>query len=131
MATRDSIRPISSVITEVFSEVAYLLQTEIRLARAEIGEKVGRAANGAALLGAAAILLLAGLFVLLLAAVRWLEVAGLPDQWGFLIVGGAAMAIGVGIALKGITNLKGSALVPERTIEQVRADFSVAKEQVK
>jgi hypothetical protein len=33
--------------------------------------------------------------------------------------------------MKGINNLKGSALVPRRTIEQVRADLSIAKEQVR
>ncbi len=118
------------MLTEVVSELAYLLQTEIRLAKAEIGEKLSRAVNGGTLIGIAAILLLAGLFVLLLAAVRWLEIAGLPTQWGLLLVGGVVVAIGVGLALKGANNLKGSALIPERTIKQVRADFSVAKEQV-
>ncbi len=130
MATKDSNRPLASVLTEVVSELAYLLQTEIRLAKAEIGEKLSRAVNGGTLIGIAAILLLAGLFVLLLAAVRWLEIAGLPTQWGLLLVGGVVVAIGVGLALKGANNLKGSALIPERTIKQVRADFSVAKEQV-
>ena len=131
MATKEYVKPITSVITQVFSEVAYLLQTEIRLARAEIAEKLRGAAHGATFLGIAAILLLAGLFVLLLAAVRWLEVAGLPNQWGLLLVGGVVVSIGIALALKGANNLKGSALVPDRTIEQVRADLAVVKEQVK
>jgi len=118
------------VLTQVVSEVAYLLQTEIRLARAEFSEKLSRAANGGAMLGIAAILSLCGLFVLLLGAVRWLEIAGVPDQWGMLIVGGAALLIAIVLALVGARNLKGSALKPERTIEQVRADFSIAKEHV-
>jgi uncharacterized membrane protein len=130
MATRFSTRPLASVLTEVVSEVAYLLQTEIRLAKAEISENVGRAANGGMFIGIAAILLLCGVFVLLLAAVRWLEVAGLPDQWGFLLVGGLVTGIAIGLAFKGINSLKASSLVPDRTIKQVRADFSVVKEQV-
>jgi uncharacterized membrane protein YqjE len=130
MATRYSPRPLASVLTEVISEVAYLLQTEIRLAKAEISENVSRAANGGMFIGIAAILLLCGVFVLLLAIVRWLEVAGLPDQWGFTLVGLAVAGIGVGLALKGINNLKATSLVPDRTLEQVRADFSVVKEQV-
>ncbi|TMJ26048.1 MAG: phage holin family protein [Alphaproteobacteria bacterium] len=130
MGTRDSARPLTAVLTHVVSEVAYLLQTEIRLARAEISEKLSRAANGGAMLGIAAILSLCGLFVLLLGAVRWLEIAGVPDQWGMLIVGGAALLIAIVLALVGARNLKGSALKPERTIEQVRADFSIAKEHV-
>jgi uncharacterized membrane protein YqjE len=131
MSTRgSSARPLTSVLTQVVSEVAYLLQTEIRLARAEISEKLSRAAKGGAMLGIAAILSLCGLFVLLLGAVRWLEIAGVPDQWGMIIVGGAALLIAIVLALVGARNLKGSALKPERTIEQVRAAFSIAKEHV-
>jgi hypothetical protein len=123
-------RPLASVLTQIVSEVAYLLQTEIRLAKAEASEKLGQAARGGAMLGIAAVLLLPGLFLLMVAAVRWLEVAGMPTQWGYLLVGGIVVAIGVGLALKGMHNLKGSELVPERTIKQVRADFAVAKEKV-
>jgi len=124
-------RPLASVMTQVISDLAYLLQTEIRLARAEISQKVSQAANGGAFIGIAAILLLSGLFVLLLAAVRWLEVAGLPQQWGLLLIGGVVVALGIVLALLGMKNLKGSALVPDRTIEQVRADINVAKEHVR
>jgi len=123
-------RPLASVLTQVVSDLAFLLQTEIRLARAEIGEKLSTAANGGMFLGIAAVLLLAGLFVLLLDIVRWLEVAGLPEQWGLLIVGGVSVGIGVALAWKGANNLKGSALVPDRTIEQLQADYTVAKEHV-
>ena len=131
MTTKDSSRPMTSVMTEVISDVTYLLQTEIRLARAEIGEKLSRAANGATFLGVSAVLLLTGLVVLLFAAVRWLEIAGLPDQWGLLLVGGGVVLTGVVLALIGANNLKGSALVPDRTIEDVRADVTIAKEHVR
>src|SRR3954471_16039767 len=104
MATKD--RPLASVMTQVVSDLAYLIQTEIRLARAEISEKVSQAANGGAFIGIAAILLLTGLFVLLLAAVRWLEIAGLPDQWGLLVVGASVVTLGVVLALLGMKNLK-------------------------
>lgn len=130
MSTRDSTRPLASVLTQVVSEVAYLLQTEIRLAKAEAGEKLSNAASAATLIGIGAVLILPGLFILLMAAVRWLEVAGLPTQWGFLLVGVLVCGIGVVLAIKGANNLKGSALVPKRTIEQVRADLSVAKEKI-
>jgi hypothetical protein len=128
MGTRE--RPLASVMTQVFSDAAYLLQTEIRLARAEIGEKLSRAANGGVLIGVGAVLLLPGIFVLLLATVRWLQVAGLPEQWGLLLVGAVTVAIGIALALAGANSMKGSALVPDRTIRQVRADISVAKEHV-
>jgi hypothetical protein len=95
-----------------------------------LSEKASQVANGGIFIGIAAALSLAGLVILLLAAVRWLEVAGLADRWGFLLVGGVAVAIGLALALKGANNLKTSALVPDRTIEQLKADYTVAKEHV-
>jgi hypothetical protein len=131
MAARDSARPLASLFTDLISEVTQLFQAEIRLVRAEMNEKVSRVANSGALIGAGAVVMLPAVFILLLAIVRWLEVAGLPDQWGLLIVGVVVAALGTLLLMKGINNLKGSALVPQRTIEQVRADFSVAREQVR
>ena len=128
MASRE--RPLASLMTQVFSEAAYLLQTEIRLARAEIGEKLGRAAHGGVLIGIGAVVLLPGLFVLLLSAVRWLEVAGLPQQWGLLLVGIVAVAVGAALTLTGAKSVQGPSLVPDRTIHQVRADISVVKEHI-
>jgi Putative Actinobacterial Holin-X, holin superfamily III len=46
-------------------------------------------------------------------------------------VGVVIAALGAILLMKGINNLKNSALVPRRTIEQVQADFSVAKEHVR
>jgi Putative Actinobacterial Holin-X, holin superfamily III len=126
----DSMRPLASVATRVISDLAYLVQTEIRLARAEITQKLSRAANGGILIGAAALLLLPGIFVLLLDAARWLEVAGLRQEWSLLVVGGVTAVIGAALVATGARSLNGSALVPDRTIEQIRADISVAKEHV-
>jgi hypothetical protein len=125
-----STRPLGSLFTDVVSELTHLFQTEIRLVRAEMNDKVSRVANSGALIGAGAVIMLPAVFILLLAAVRWLAVAGLPEQWGLLLVGIVVALIGAGLLMKGINNLKGSALVPNRTIEQVRADVSLAKEHV-
>jgi hypothetical protein len=131
MAANESTRPLGSLFTDVVSQLTHLFQTEIRLVRAEVNEKVSRAANGGALIGAGAIILLPAVFILLLAAVRWLAVAGLPEHWGLVLVGGLVAVIGVALLMKGINSLKGPALVPRRTIEQVRADLSIAKEHVR
>ena len=131
MAAHDSTRPLASLFTDLISEVTQLFQAEIRLVRAEMNEKVSRVANSSALIGAGAVVMLPAVFILLLAIVRWLEVAGVPEQWGLLIVGVGVAALGAILLMKGINNLKGSALVPQRTIEQVQADFSVAREHVR
>jgi hypothetical protein len=131
MAAHDSTRPLASLFTDLISEVTQLFQAEIRLVRAEMNEKVSRVANSGALIGAGAVVMLPAVFILLLAIVRWLEVAGLSEQWGLLIVGVVVAALGALLLMKGLNNLKGSALVPQRTIEQVQADFSVAREHVR
>ena len=124
-------RPLTSLLTEVVSELAYLLQTEIRLAKTELSEKASQAAQGGTMIGVGAVLALAGLIIFLHAVVSWLAVAGLPQEWGYLLVGVAVLAIGGVLAMRGVNNLKGSALTPDKTVKQVRADFSVMKEQVK
>jgi uncharacterized membrane protein YqjE len=129
MATRDTTRPITSLLTRVGSEIAYLLQTEIRLAKTELGEKLGRVAGAGIKIGAGAVLALAGLIVLLLAIVQWLAVAGLPYEWGLLIVGGIVLIVGAALLMSGSRNMKGSALVPQRTIDQLKADLSIMKDQ--
>jgi xanthine/uracil permease len=131
MATHESTRPLGSLFTDVVSEITHLFQTEMRLIRAEMNEKVSRAASGGAMIGAGAVILLPAVFLLLLAIVRWLAIAGLPEHWGLVLVGAVVAVIGVALLTKGVNNLKGPALVPQRTIEQVRADFSVAKEHVR
>src|SRR5215208_8324941 len=125
MATRDTTHPITSLLTRVGSEIAYLLQTEIRLAKTELGEKVSQIAGAGIRIGAGSVLALAGLIVLLLAIVQWLAVAGLPYEWGLLIVGGIVLIGGAALLMSGSRNMKGSALVPQRTIDQLKADLSI------
>jgi hypothetical protein len=72
---------------------------------------------------------LAGLIILLLAIVQWLAVAGLPYEWGLLIVGGVVLIVGIVLLMRGSRTVTGQALVPQRTIEQLKADLSIVKEQ--
>jgi uncharacterized membrane protein YqjE len=131
MPIRETTHPLTSAITRAVSDIAYLLQTEIRLARTELSEKLGKVASGGILIGAGAVLALAGLIVLLLAIVQWLAIAGLPLEWSLLLVGAVVLALGALLLMKGTNNMKGSALVPHRTIDQLKADLSIVKEQMK
>lgn len=131
MATRETTHPLTSLVTRAVSDIAYLLQTEIRLARAELGEKMGKLATGGICAAAGVVMALAGLILLLFAIVQWLAVAGLPHEWGFLIVGGLVLLVGAGLLMAGTRNMKGAALVPHRTLDQLKADLSIVKEQMK
>ena len=130
MAQRYPDRSIAGLIADVISDLANLFQTELRLVRVEMNEKFQRLVGGGILIGAGAVAMLAALIVLLFAIVRWLEVAGVPQEWGLLIVGVAVAVIGIALLAKGINNFKRTSLVPNRTLHQMRADVSAVREHV-
>jgi hypothetical protein len=79
-----------------------------------------------------AFLLIPALVILLEAAVSALvENAVLAQPWSALAVGGAALLVGLILALVGMRQLKPNPFVPQRTINQIRQDVLVAKEQVR
>ena len=130
MVQRDDKRTIVNLITDVIGDAAHLFQTEIRLIRTEINEKISRLANGGTLVAIGAVAGLAAAFLLLQAIVRWLAVAGLPDQWGYLLVGLVVAGIAGALLLKGVNNIKSTNLMPDRTLDQLKADFATVKEHV-
>ena len=137
MATRESTRPreatrpIVSLMTHVASDLGYLVQTEFRLAKAEMAEKLSAASNAGVYLAVGAVVALGGFIVLLFDIAHWITVAGLAYEWSLLIVAVVTLAIGAALAMAGVSRLKGSAFVPERTLGQVREDYVVAKEHVR
>jgi len=131
MPTKESARPIVSLMSHVASDLAYLVQTEFRLARAEMGEKVSAVSNAGTYLALGGAIALSGLIVLLFDIARRIAIAGLPYQWSLLIVAVVALLIGGGFAMAGINRVKASSLTPDRTIEQMREDYVVAKEHVR
>jgi len=131
MATREANRPIVSLMTHVASDLAYLVQTEFRLARAEIGEKLSAFSNAGVYLALGAVFALSGLIVLLLDIAQWITAAGLAHEWSLLIVAVVALVVAALAAMAGIQRLKSSNLVPDRTLEQMREDYAVAKEHMR
>jgi uncharacterized membrane protein YqjE len=130
MSVRDSRTPLSSVVARALNEIATLMRTELRLARVEVVEKIGSIANGGMMIGVGLVLVMAALMVILLAIVEWLVVAGLPREWSLLLIGIVAAVIGIVFALRGLRRIKELPIVPERTMEQLKADMGIVKEQV-
>ena len=123
-------RTIIRLITDVVGEISLLFQNEIALVRAEIGEKITRLANAGTMIGVGAVAALATLFMLLQAVVKWLAVAGIPEQWGYLVVGLILAAVAAAVLTKGINGLKSTSPIPSRSLDQLRADFATVKEHV-
>ncbi len=130
MAMQDERHSVVDLMTRVLEEIVHLFQTEIRLVRAEFNEKVGRLANGGVFIGAAVVLVLGGFILFLLAVVQFLVVAGLPEEWGLLLVGILAAAGGGLLLSRGIQTIKTTNLVPDRSIDQIRADVATVKEHI-
>jgi Putative Actinobacterial Holin-X, holin superfamily III len=130
MAYHEEKRTIATLFTDVIAETTELFRAEIHLIRAEIRQSADRLANSGTLIGVGAIAALAALFLLLQAVVAWLAFAGLPERWGYTIVGVVIGVLAAGLLVKGIDNLKATKVVPERTIEQLKADFATVKEHV-
>jgi hypothetical protein len=123
-------RSITQTFGDVLADSLHLIQTELRLARAEASEKFGTAVGLVATGGAGAVCLLLGSLLLLLGLVRWLAIAGLPEEWGFLVVGSIAAAAGVVLVLRARQQASADALLPNRTVRDLRADVDMVKEEL-
>jgi hypothetical protein len=126
----DARRSLTQAVGDVISDSLDLIQTELRLARTEAGEKISTALSLVATGGAGAILVLLGSILLLLGAVRWLAIAGLPEEWGLLLVGGAVAAGGLVLIIQAKHRADADALIPKRTMRDLQADVDLVKEEL-
>lgn len=130
MSADPDTRSVPTLVGDLINQVTTLMQTELRLFRAEVSEKISQAENGALAIVAGAICLLASLLVLLQALVIALaEFIG--AGWASLLVGAVVAIIGAILVKTGTSSLDPSKLAPERTQEQLRRDAQVAREQIR
>jgi len=131
MPVSTSSRSIPDILSDLLTQLTALVRTESRLARAEMSEKVNQVTAGLVLVVLGAVLLMPALVVLLEAAVAALERAGLAPPWSALVVGGVALVIGLILLMVGVNRLNAKNLLPQKTINQLQEDASVAKRQVR
>ena len=124
-------RAVPELFTDLISQVTSLFRTETRLARAEINEKITQAGSGVGMIAAGAVLLIPALVILLQAAVVALTDQGFEPYAAALIGGGAALVVGLVVALIGVKQLKMKNLTPNKTIEQLQSDAAFARNQVR
>jgi len=123
-------RSLPDLLGSVLGQVSTLFRQEVRLARAEIGEKISHMSGAAVPLAAGGGLLLGAVVILLLAAVSALTAFDVDAGWAQLIVGVVAAGIGYLMIRGGIARLSASNLMPNRTADQLSRDAQLAKEQV-
>jgi hypothetical protein len=124
-------RSLKDLIADLSNSITTLFRKEIQLVRAETSEKVTQVGVAIGSIAGGALLALAALIVLLQALVIGLTHAGIPAGWASLIVGGVVGVIAYVLIQKGTSDLKASHLTPTRTVDSLKRDAQVAKEQVR
>lgn len=125
-------RSIPEICIDLLNEFGTLVRTEADLARTETSEKITQAAAGLGLIIGGAVLLIPALVILLQAAVRVLQDKGVVEPWmAALIVGGVTLVVGLILLVFGATQLRARRLMPHKTIQQLRRDASVARDQMR
>lgn len=131
---RDDLRPLSALFRDLTDEISTLIRGEIRLAKAEAGEKAHQIAIGIAAFAAGGVVLFSGFLVLLAAAVLGLArllPASWSDPWiSALIVGIVVELAGVVLLLKGRSEVSAQGLKPDRTVRTLRENEEFLKDQL-
>lgn len=124
-------RGIPDILVELLKEFTSLMRKEVRLAKTEVSEKITLVGVGLALIAGAAVLAMAGLVMLLEAAVAALiDRGGLSPAAAASTVGLIVLGIAAILLALGTSRLKSANLTPTRTVEQFQRDATVAKQQV-
>ncbi len=119
-----------ALFADALSQMTSLFETEIRLVRTELSEKISAAFRAIAVMLASAVLLLAALFIILIGVVQLLIAFGLP-AWGAYFLVGVVIAVIGGVALYfALNTLSADNLMPRRSLTQLGKDAEIVKEQV-
>ena len=131
MSLQNDARSISELFGDAFSQLGELVQNELRLARAEMSQKISQAGMGAAFLGAAAVMIIPALVLLLIAAALWLVQLGLSPVAAHLAAAATGTLVSIVLAMMGMNRLKPEKLAPKITMQQMGRDVASAKEMAK
>lgn len=120
---------LPNALSDAFGDLADLLQKELRLAQAEIAEKLSNKVRGAIWIAAAGALGFLAAILAVQAAVFAIASYGIPIHWSCLIVSGAFACLAALAFFTGRANAA-EELTPARTLHNVKQDIATAKEQL-
>jgi putative superfamily III holin-X len=131
----DARRPANDVpVTELFSGLARdtqdLLRNELALAKAEMTDSAKKMVSAVVKVAVGALVLYAGFLMLLWAAVFRLRQTDLSWWASALIVGGAALFVGLILTLWAKSQLKNASLAPTQTVDSLKDDRAWVKGQM-
>ena len=116
-------------LSEVVSDLADLFQKEIRLARAELSDKIATRVHAGIWMAVAGLFALIAGVLVAQAAVFAIVAYDIALPWACLIVAGVLAAIAILFFAAGRVAAR-EELMPTRTIDQLKRDVSATKEQL-
>jgi len=119
MAAQD--QSVPALLRNLVDEITRLIRQELRLAQAETSEKLTQLQTGALALIVGLLLGFCALLILLQAIVVALATA-MPGWLASLIVGVVVAIVAFILVWQGQRNMNPANLVPERTLQSIRAD---------
>lgn len=125
---------IVTLVTDALGRTADLLQTEVRLARAEVVEKAeafrATLVSSIVMMLVGTIFLIAALVLVLQAVAAALINGGMAPHWAILIVAGGSAVGGAALLFSGKKLLGNVDPTPVRTINSLQSDARMAKEKM-
>jgi len=126
-------KSLPALISDLTRDVVDLVRQEIALARAELSTKIVHAQAALTSVAIGAAILLAGLFIILQAVVKGVEMI-LPESvapWlAPLIVGLTISGIGFVLLKGGTSKLTADNLLPHKTMESLKRDKNLVEEKM-
>lgn len=116
-------------VADVVGDFADLIQKELRLAKAEISEKLAAKLRAGLWFGIAGGLGFVAFMLVVQGIVFGIATFGIAMHWSCLIVAVALAAIAGAAYAKAMADAR-EELTPTRTIKQIQRDIATAKEQL-
>jgi len=127
----DAIRKsaLTRSLADVLGDLSELMRTELRLARAELTEKLTSVVSAVAWMGVAGVLWILTAMLAVEALVFGIASFGLALHWSCLVVAAALAVLGLVAFAFGRSAVHGDVL-PTRSIRQINESIKTAKEQL-
>ena len=122
----DTDRPISSVLSDIVGNVQHIVRAEVKLAKAEVQEEIGKARRGMIFLVAGGMAASLAAVFILLAAVYALALVW-PMWAAALVVGAGTALVGYVVVTTGIRQIRSVSLRPPRTVSTIQENIEWAK----
>ena len=125
-------RTLGELFSELSNESSRLVRQEIALAKRELSDKVSNAGKDVAMIAAGALVAYAGFVIFLGFIVFALYLLVHIALWlSALIVALVVLGVGYFLIQNGLSNLKHADLAPKRTLETLRQDGQMIKQEVR